>query len=84
MYVMSVNHVTSKAAYASDYKGILDNLTIFFSNFFDIMYHLLGNYGIRNRFSVYRVRIEYYCEYYYDMQSDTAQLFCANIDYLKL
>ena len=32
-YVMSVNHVTSKAAYGSDYKGILDNLTIFFPTF---------------------------------------------------
>ena len=80
---MSVNHVTSKAAYDSDYKGILDNLTNFFSNFFDIMYIMLGNYGIRNRFSVYHVRIVD-CEYYYDMQSDTAQFFCANIDYLKL
>ena len=80
---MSVDHVTRKAAYGSDYKGILDNLTIFFFNFFDIMYILLGNYGIRNRFSVYHVRIVD-CEYYYDMQSDTAQFFCANIDSLKL
>ena len=67
---MSVDHVTSKAAYGSDYKGILENLTNYFSDFFDIMYILLGNYhncGIRNRFSVYHVRLVY-CGYYYDMQ----------------
>ena len=27
--VMSVDHVTSKAAYGLDYKGILENLSIF-------------------------------------------------------
>ena len=59
-YVMSVDHVTSKAAYGSNYKGILENLTIFF----DIMYILLGNYGIRNRFSAYHVRLVD-CGYYY-------------------
>ena len=64
---MSVDHVTSKAAYGSDYKGILENLTKFFSDFFDIIYILLGNYGIRIRFSVYHVRIVD-CGYYYDMQ----------------
>ena len=53
---MSVDHVTSKAAYGSDYKGILENLTIF--------YH---NCGIRNRFSAYHVRLVD-CGYYYDMQ----------------
>ena len=31
--VMSVDHVTSKAAYGSDYKGILENLSIFFRLF---------------------------------------------------
>ena len=61
---MSVDHVTSKAAYGSDYKGILENLTIFF---FNIMYILLGNYGIKIRFSVYHARIVD-CGYYYDMQ----------------
>ena len=66
LYVMSVDHVTSNAAYGSDYKGILENLTIFF-DLFNIMYILLGNYGMRNRFNVYLVRIVH-CEYYYDMQ----------------
>ena len=56
---MSVDHVTSKAAYGSDYKGIVENLTILFRHheYFD------GNCGIRNRFSVFHVRLVD-CGYY--------------------
>ena len=65
LYVMSVDHVTSKATYGSDYKGKLENLTIFFSTSCRLYFE--GNYGIRNRFSVYHVRFVD-CGYYYDMQ----------------
>ena len=63
--VMSQDHVTSKAAYGSDYKEILENLSIFLT-FSNIMYILLGNYGIRNRYCVHQVKLAE-CGYYYDM-----------------
>ena len=62
--VMSLDHVTSQAAYGSNYKGILENLSFFF-DFFDIMW--CGNYGIENSYCVYHVKLAD-CGYYYDMQ----------------
>ena len=62
LYVMSVDHVTSKAAYGSPFR--LQGDTRKSHNF---MYILLGNYVIRKSFSVYHVRLVD-CGYYYDMQ----------------
>ena len=58
-------------AYGSDYKGILEYLTKFFSTFSKSCIFCLAiiihNYGTSNRFSVYHVRLVD-CGYYYDMQ----------------